>query len=118
MFLETRPLTLMVASSSRSTWTKSYSPRQQPVPFGGSLYFLSGFLSHLLTLSLLRHNLCPLMFDVMLDHNHVISACNATTMSSLFSRSYKDYEFLEFMLCYLLFTLDMYAACMIITCMS
>ena len=108
----------MVASTSSSTWTKSHSSRQQPVPFGGSLYFLSGFLSHLLNLSLLRHNLLPLMFDVMLDHSHVIFACNPTTMSALFSRSYKDYEFVEFMLCYLLFTLDMYAACMIITCMS
>src|SRR3954465_3731775 len=88
--LETIPLTLMVASPSSSTWTKSYSPRQQPVPSGGSLYFLSGFLSHLLTLSLLRHNLLSWMLDVMLDHNHVISACNITTMSALFSRSYKD----------------------------
>ena len=42
----------MVASTSISTWTKSYSSRQQPVPLGGSLYFLLGFLSHLLTLSL------------------------------------------------------------------
>src|SRR3954468_17676855 len=96
----------------------SYSSRQQLVPSGGSLYFLSGFLIHLLNLSLLRHNLLPLMFDVMLDHIHVISACNTTTMSALFSRSYKDYEFVEFMLCYLLLTLDIYAKCMIITCMS
>src|SRR3954469_14841661 len=88
--LETRPLTLKVASTSSSTWTKSYSPRQQPVPFGGSLYFLSGFLRHLLNLSLLRHNFLLLMFDVMLDHSHVISACNTTTMSALFSRSFKD----------------------------
>src|SRR3954468_2049345 len=84
-----RPLTLMVASTSSSTWTKSNSTRQQPMPFGGSLYFLSGFLSHLLTLSLLRHNLLPLMFDVVLDHSHVISACNITIMSALFSRNYK-----------------------------
>src|ERR1041384_8616333 len=104
----------MVASSSSSTWTKSYSPRQQPVPSGGSLYFLSGFLSHLLNLSLLRHNLLPLMFDVMLDHKHVISACNTTTMSALFSRSYKDHEFVESCCDYLLFTLDMYDACMFI----
>src|ERR1041385_5791685 len=108
----------MVASTSNSTRTRSYSSRQQPVPFGGSLYFLSSFLSHLLNLSLLRHNLLPVMFDVMLDHRHVVSACNTTTMSALFSRSYKNYEFVEFMLCYLLFTLDMYDACMIITCMS
>ena len=57
------------------------------------------------------------MFDVILDHRHVISAVNTTTMSASFSRSYKDYEFVEFMLCYLLFSLDMYAACMIMTCM-
>src|SRR3954468_12345622 len=104
----------MVASTSSSTWTKSYSSRQQHVPFGGSLYFLSGFLSHLLNLSLLRHNLLPLMFDVMLDHSHMISDCNTTTMSALFSRSYKDSSCCD----YLLFTLDMYVACMIITCMS
>ena len=67
------------------------------MPSGGSLYFLSGVLSHLLNLSLLRHNLLPLMFDVMLDHRQVISACNKTTMSALFSRSYKVYEFVEFM---------------------
>src|SRR3954464_10485434 len=99
----------MVASPSSSTRTKSYSPRQQPVPSGGSLYFPSGFLSHLLTLSLLRHNFLPLLFDVMLDHSHVISACNTTTMSSQSSRCYKVYEFVEFMLCYLL--LSTWIAC-------
>ena len=92
----------MVASTSSSTPTKSYSSRQQPGSFGGSLYFLSGFLSHLLTLSLLRNNFLPLLFDVMLDHSHVIFACNTTTISALFSRRNKVYEFVEFMLCYLL----------------
>src|ERR1041385_3778072 len=92
----------MVASTSSSTPTKSYSSRQQRGSFGGSLYFLSGFLSHLLTLSLLRNNFLPLLFDVMLDHSHVISACNTTAMSAQFSRSNKFYEFVEFMLCYLL----------------
>src|SRR3954467_1451684 len=87
----------MVASTSSSTPTKSYSSRQQPGTFGGSLYFLSGFLSHLLNLSLLRHNFIPLMFGVMLDHCHVISACNPTNISALFSRSYKDFDFVEFM---------------------
>ena len=88
----------MVASSLSLTRTKSYSPRQQPVPFGGSLYFISGFLRHLLNLSLLRHNLLPLMFDVMFDYSHEISACNTTAKSAMFSRSYKDFEFVEFML--------------------
>src|SRR4051812_45658716 len=92
----------MVASTLSSTPTKSYSSRKQPGSFGGSLYFLSGFLSHLLTLSLLRHNLLPLLFDVMLDHNHVISACNTTIMSAQFSICNKVYEFVEFMLFYLL----------------
>src|SRR3954462_8503822 len=78
----------MVASHSSSTPTKSCSSRQQPGPSGGSLCFLKGFLSHLLTLSLLRHNLLLLLYDVMLGHSYVISACN-TTISALFSRCYK-----------------------------
>src|ERR1041385_2810412 len=64
-------------------------PDSSLCPLEGRCTSLSGFLSHLLNLSLLRHNLLPLLFDVMLDHKHVISACN-TTMSALFSRSYKD----------------------------
>src|SRR4051812_1570432 len=91
----------MVASPSSSTSTKSCSSRQQPGSSGGSLCFIKGFLSHLLTLSLLRHNLLPLLYDVMLGHSYVISACN-TTISALFSRCIKVYEFVEFMLCYLL----------------
>src|SRR3954465_9395354 len=87
----------MVASTSSSTWTRSYSSRQHHVPFGGSLYFLSGFLSHLLNLSLLRHNLLPLMFDVMLHHNHVISACNQLLCLLCLAEVIKT-EFVEFML--------------------
>src|SRR3954470_5374895 len=73
---------------SSLTSTKYCSPRQQPGPSGGSLCFLKGFLSHLLTLSLLRHNLLPLLYDVMLDHSDVISACN-TTISALYGRCNK-----------------------------
>src|SRR3954469_18914914 len=73
-------------------------PGSSLCPLEGRCTFLSGFLSHLLNLCLLRHNLLPLMFDIMLDHIHVIFACNTTTMSALFSRSYEDYEFVEFML--------------------
>src|SRR3954454_20661715 len=91
----------MVASTSSSMWTKSYSSRQQPVPSGGSLYFLSGFLSHLLNLSLLRHNLLPLMFDVMLGHSHVISACNLS-MSAQSSRCNKTMSLLNSCCDYLL----------------
>src|SRR3954471_4631486 len=65
-----------------------FSPRQQLGPSGGSLCFLKGFLSHLITLSLLRHNLLPLMLVVMLGHSNVISACN-TTISAMYSRSNK-----------------------------
>ena len=67
------------------------------MPSRGSLYFLLGFLSHLLTLSLLRHNFLPLMLDVMLDHSHVISACNITLSLLCLAEVIKT-EFVEFML--------------------
>ena len=58
------------------------------------------------------------MFDVMLDHSHVISVCNTTTMSAQLSRCNKVYEFVEFMLCYLLFN-TWHACCVyVISCMS
>ena len=52
------------------------------------MYVYKASLSHLLNLSVLRPNLLPLLYDVMLDHNDVISACN-TTISALFSRCNK-----------------------------